>query len=147
MTIKKILAHQGIRFLFIGGCAALTHFLLLICFVQVMSITPAWANVLAFLGTFFVSFLGHYYITFETSKNHQNQGDSQHEHSSQRKKQFFTSMYRWLSSSVFGFLLNQGLFLLGLHLLGHQLYILTWLIATILVTLITFFLGKLWAFR
>lgn len=49
---------QALWFLAVGASAALVHFLVLVSIVNITTITPAWANVGAFLIAFMVSFLG-----------------------------------------------------------------------------------------
>ena len=46
-----------------------------------------------------------------------------------------------------GFMANQGLFVLGLYWFGERYYILVWLVVTTIITVMTFGLGKLWAFK
>jgi hypothetical protein len=42
---------------------------------------------------------------------------------------------------------NQGLFVLGLSWFGEGYYMLIWLVVTGVITVMTFTLGKLWAFK
>ncbi len=125
---------QTFWFLVVGATAALVHFLLLVVCVQLVHITPIWANVIAFLFAFVVSFAGHFHLTF-SSKDRSVKND------------WLTSLPKWFASSVGGFLLNQGLFVLGIHWLGDSWYALIWFVVTAIVTVITFALGKLWAFK
>ena len=46
-----------------------------------------------------------------------------------------------------GFMANQGLFVLGLDWFGERYYMLIWLVVTGVITVMTFALGKLWAFK
>lgn len=57
------------------------------------------------------------------------------------------SLIKWFLSSLLGFLANQALFLTGLHWFGQANYPLIWLIVTAMITVMTFALGKLWAFN
>lgn len=116
----------------VGAGAAATHFLCLVWWVQWAHVAPALANVLAFLAAFAVSFCGHWRLTFGP----QRQG-----------RAWQSSLWRWLLSSAGGFALNQLLFVLGLRWLGAAWYVPVWLAVTVLVTTVTFALGKFWAFR
>ena len=136
MTSSHSASSQALFFIIVGGAAALTHFIMLWLLVSHFAITPAWANVWAFLVAFVVSFLGHFYVTFRL----------QHAQTSS-KNTLLASLLKWFASSVAGFALNQGLFVLGLHVLGERYYLLVWFIVTALVTLMSFTLGKLWAFK
>lgn len=121
---------QAAWFVLVGAVAAGVHFLALLFWVQVMLVTPAWANVWAFLLAFCASFGGHYRLTFRQ----------------QRSASWWPSLWRWFVSSVSGFALNQLLFVVGLHMWGQGFYVWIWLLVTLLVTLLTFVLGKFWAF-
>lgn len=125
-------ASQAAWFVLVGTAAAGVHFLALVAWVQWVHLPPAWANIAAFIVAFGVSFSGHYHLTFKN----QRQGRS-----------WRSSVWRWLLSSALGFALNQVLFVLGLYWFGQAHYRAIWFIVTLLVTVLTFGLGKWWAFR
>lgn len=125
-------SHQAAWFLLVGAVAAGVHFLALTAWVQWAHRPPAWANIAAFAVAFCASFSGHYHLTFKT----QRQGQS-----------WRNSLWRWLLSSVLGFIPNQILFVWGLHWFGQAHYRIVWFVVTVLVTVFTFSLGKWWAFR
>lgn len=129
---SKAAAQQGIWFIFVGACAAATHFCSLFFLVQFQAIQPAWANVFAFLIAFIISFFGHFKLTFKTQIQQHN---------------FAHSLFKWFASSILGFIINQSLFMLGLEIFGTTYYIVIWLVITVLVTLCTFVLAKFWAFK
>ncbi|WP_434353979.1 GtrA family protein [Psychrobacter sp. HD31] len=128
MSVKK----QAFWFLAVGATAALVHFLILVICVQYFSIMPARANIIAFLFAFLVSFGGHFSLTFSDST---------------QRAHWLSSFIKWFVSSIGGFLLNQMLFMIGLNWFGNHLYAVIWFIVTLLVTILTFALGKLWAFK
>ena len=128
----KPIHQQGLFFLLVGGFNALVHFLSLIFFVQIVSIKPVIANIFAFIIAFIVGFTGHLKITFRTLAD---------------KADWRKSCAKWLISSVIGFLLNQALFTSGLYLWGAKYYIFIWIVATGLVTVLTFVLARFWAFK
>ena len=131
-------SQQALWFLAVGASAALVHFLILISVVNFTNISPAWANVVAFLLAFFVSFFGHFYLTFSQSST--NKAPQSWRHS-------LPILIKWFASSLLGFLANQSLFVLGLTWFGEGYYIVIWLIVTAIITVMTFALGKLWAFK
>ncbi|OXL26627.1 GtrA family protein [Psychrobacter sp. DAB_AL32B] len=136
---------QALRFLAVGASAALVHFLVLVSIVNFTTITPAWANVGAFLIAFVVSFLGHFYLTFKQA-DHSTE-NPQHHNGKKNSNKYLSALVKWFSSSAAGFIANQALFVLGLSWFGERYYILIWLIVTGVITIMTFALGKFWAFK
>ena len=136
--MTKVASRQALWFLVVGACAALVHFLMSVSIVSFTSITPAWANAMAFLVAFLVSFLGHFYLTFSQS-NYFSECQPWH--------QSLPVLGKWFVSSLAGFITNQALFLFGLNWFGERYYILIWIIVTGVITIMTFALGKFWAFR
>ncbi|WP_201526068.1 GtrA family protein [Psychrobacter frigidicola] len=141
---------QALWFLVVGASAALVHFLVLINIVGNTSISPAWANVFAFLVAFVVSFVGHFYLTFRQSTSNITNDAPTHTTIKPHhppKKSTLTILIKWFASSAAGFIANQGLFVLGLNWFGERYYMLIWLVVTGVITVMTFTLGKLWAFK
>lgn len=126
----KIISRQGILFGLVGTIAAAMHFCCLLLLVQHVQLKPVLANPLAFLCAFVISFIGHYHLTF-----------SQTQHSC------LQALWRWLCSALAGFALNQILFMAGIKCFGNQAYWWLWFIVTIIVTFLSFVLGKFWAFN
>ncbi|UJF24434.1 GtrA family protein [Suttonella sp. R2A3] len=123
-------AQQISWFAVVGVSAALTHVLCLWGLVDGLSWPPVWANIGAFCVAFLVSFFGHFLLTFRGMDT-----------------RWWASLIRWLLAAVSGFVLNQLLFILGLHLFGEAAYLWVWFVATAIVTLLSFVLAKFWAFR
>ena len=150
-------AQQALWYLVVGASAALVHFLVLFSVVSLTTTTPAWANVCAFLIAFVISFLGHFYLTFRHSSLNKYDTTvlSQSHKSTTRQPRIHTSKAnntlkaaaKWFVSSVAGFAANQSLFVLGLGWFGERYYLVIWLIVTGIITVMTFALGKLWAFK
>ena len=146
---------QALRFLVVGASAALVHFSVLVSIVNFTTVTPAWANVGAFLIAFVVSFFGHFYLTFkQPNTSHATNQNNPHfkshtinNNSENHKSKYLSALIKWFSSSTVGFIANQSLFVLGLRSFGEQYYILIWLIVTAIITVMTFALGKFWAFK
>ena len=143
IAMTKSASQQALLFLIVGASAALVHFLVLVSVVSFTATTPAWANVIAFLLAFIVSFLGHFYLTFRQSSDREYKSIA----SLDKKNSTLNALAKWFASSAAGFIANQGLFLLGLNWFGERYYILVWLIVTAIITVMTFALGKLWAFK
>ena len=123
---------QGLFFLIVGSLTALVHFLSLIFFVQVFGVHPNFANFFAFLIAFAFGFTGHFNFTFNSNG---------------QKSEWKSKLGKWFVSSVFGFALNQAIFVTGIYIFGKPYYIFIWSIATFLVTVCTFLLAKFWAFK
>ncbi|GAA0804086.1 GtrA family protein [Psychrobacter piscatorii] len=146
---------QTLWFLAVGASAALMHFLVLVSIVNFTTITPAWANVGAFLIAFVVSFFGHFYLTFKPShrSHNSNYSSSSFKRNSiksigtNHRSKYLSALIKWFSSSTAGFIANQSLFVLGLRWFGEQYYMLIWLLVTGAITVMTFALGKFWAFK
>lgn len=146
---------QALWFLTVGASAALVHFSVLVSIVNFTSVTPAWGNVGAFLIAFVVSFFGHFYLTFKQSNtSHETNQNSPHfksntikNNNKKRRSKHLSALIKWFSSSAAGFIANQSLFVLGLRWFGEQYYILIWLLVTGVITVMTFALGKFWAFK
>ncbi|MBI0129465.1 MULTISPECIES: GtrA family protein [Snodgrassella] len=126
----KSVSAQGIWFTLVGGAAAAMHFLCLVVLVRYAHFLPVLANPLAFLCAFVISFSGHYYLTFSLTRH-----------------TWFQALWRWLFSSITGFMINQILFMAGIHWFGNQAYWWVWFIVTLIVTVLSFILGKFWAFN
>ena len=146
----KSSSKQALWFLIVGASAALVHFLMLVSIVNVTTTRPALANIFAFLIAFIVSFIGHFYLTFrhpipDTIGSYPNQDNASASY--RTKTNTLQTLLKWFTSSAAGFALNQGLFVLGLNWLGERYYMLIWLVVTVIITVMTFALGKLWAFK
>ena len=128
MDMKKISA-QLIWFLLIGSAAAATHWLVAVVAVEFGNIRPAVANAIGWLIAFFVSFSGHYTLTFR----HQ-------------PKTLLAALWRFGCVSAAGFLINEVAFV---TLLQHTVLPYYWLLAIILISIaaLTFILGRYWAFN
>lgn len=100
MTKQKNLAEtcgQLMRFGVIGVLAAITHYCIAI-FLTSNDIAAGWANLVAFVIAFWVSYFGHRYFSFDV-------GDVSHQQ----------TLPRFILVAVFGFILNESLLLLMLH--------------------------------
>ena len=125
----KKMVREVVWFVAVGCAAAATHWLVAVACVDRAGLPPLVANVLGWLVAFFVSFGGHYRLTFR----HQ-------------RKELVTAFRRFFLVSAGGFLINElsYAFLLKATAVPYDL-----LLAAILVAIafLTFVVSRLWAFR
>ncbi len=119
---------QLFRFGIVGVCAALVNYFLVVLIVEQAHWHPLVANIVAYLIAFNVSYLGHRFWSF---------GHKQHDH---------TSLPKFFSISVSGFLLNEGFFALLLRYTTLH-YSEALIIAILMAALFTFTLSKFWVFK
>lgn len=137
MPIQRIY-HQYYKFIifcFVGGSAALVHLGGVFLLVEVCGLRPAVANVFGVLSAFFVSFLGHYKFTFHTAKM-ERKGTS-----------IYSALVKWMVVSLFGFSLNQLLYVYLLYELSSVNYFVLLFFVCAVIALITYLLGNFWAFK
>jgi len=131
MTNQKSLTEtlgQLMRFGVIGGLAAVTHYCIAI-YLTDQQVAAAWANLVAFIIAFWVSYFGHRYFSFDA-------GDLSHQQ----------TLPRFILVAVFGFILNESLLLLMLHF--TKISIALGLPFIIVITAIfTFILSRQFAFN
>ncbi|MBV6272942.1 GtrA family protein [Alcaligenaceae bacterium CGII-47] len=125
----KKLAEQIGWFVIVGCAAAATHWAFAVACVAFVGFSPLWANFIGWIIAFFVSFTGHYQLTFR----HQRAPLAQ-------------AAWRFFTVSALGFAVNEAAYavLLRLTPLRYDL-----LLALILIGIagMTFILGRFWAFR
>ncbi|HEY4714438.1 MAG TPA: GtrA family protein [Aquirhabdus sp.] len=131
MTKQKSLTEtigQLIRFGVIGVIAAITHYCIAIFLIS-KDMPAAWANLIAFVIAFWVSYLGHRYFSFDA-------GDVSHQQ----------TLPRFILVAVLGFILNESLLLLMLHFTKISMALgLPFII--ILTAIFTFILSRQFAFN
>lgn len=120
---------QLLPFAFVGLFSTATHLCLVALLVHFLQLKPLIANVMAYLVTVNISYLGHRYITFaKLGANRQ------------------LRLPHYLVISLIAFLLNEFLYFLFLHFLPFN-YFISLIIVIILVAIFTFVASKLWACR
>ena len=123
------LIKQLMRFGVIGVTAATVHFSIVVCLVETHTLTPLYANVIAFLIAFQISYWGHRSWTFAgTTTTHR------------------VAIPRLFAVGTSGLALNQSLFYFFLTF-AQLPYPLALLAVLTITPLITFTLSKLWVFR
>lgn len=119
---------QILRFTIIGTLAAAVH-LGMVALLAGLGIHPLVANIFGFASAFSVSYLGHRFVTFP-----------------ERRLRHLTSVHRFWWVALAGFALNEGLYALLLAVTKLH-YLASLFLVLLIVTPITFTLGRLWAFR
>lgn len=123
-----ILRTQLFRFGCVGCLAALVNMCLLYYLVTYYFIPPLWANAVAFVVAFQVSFWGHRYWSFSSSQ------------------QVGLSLVKFLLVAVISFLANESLYAFFLYHL-HFHYLISLICVLCVVPPLTFLFSKIWAFR
>lgn len=124
--ISRLMTMHAVKFLLVGGVATGTQFLLLILFVELLSIQEVVASASAYGCASIVNYLLNYYFTFNSNKSHK------------------TAFAQFIVVVAIG---------LGINTLSFSLFILFthYFIAQIMATLITlisnFLLHKYWIYR
>jgi putative flippase GtrA len=117
-----------LRFIAVGCAAAVTHFVTVIALVEWLQITPLVSNIGGWLLAFFVSFSGHFFLTF---RNHQNS--------------LARTLARFFVLSLFGFLVNESAY----HLLlqwSNVHYAIGLFCVLVGVAIFTYFVSRRWVF-
>lgn len=126
---------QAFTFGVVGAAAAGTHLLVLWLLRELAGVPPLAGNVVAFLVAFQVSFFGHHRWTFKAAKGHE--------------RRLARTYLRFFAVAVAtGFLLNEALYAVLLsfdRLAAHPVAVQA--AVQVAVAGVTFFAGKLWAFR
>ncbi|MAK55264.1 MAG: sugar translocase [Pusillimonas sp.] len=120
---------QLVWFVAVGCSAAATHWLVVVAFVSGLHTAPLLANVIGWLVAFSVSFTGHYLLTFR------------HQHAP-----LWQAVRRFFLVSALGFTVNEASYalLLSATTIRYDILLAFILIA---IAVLTFILGRFWAFR
>ena len=116
------------QFILVGGTAASIHLGVVVCLVELYSISPLQANLLGFFVSFCFSFLGQRFLTFRDSN-----------------KILRASIPRYFIVASSAFALNETLFAITLHYLMIPYYLALGVVV-LLVAVATYFASKYWAF-
>lgn len=115
-------------FVAVGAGAALTHLGVYVVTSHLLNVMNEWANVCGFTVAFFVSFLGHRYLSFRDNTT-----------------PFKTSLLRFLITAVAGFLTNESVFIVLLRQLDFNDWVALF-VAIAAAAAQTFTLSRMWAF-
>ena len=120
---------QLLQFVLVGGSAAATHLAVVGLLVSLGGMPPLWANVLAFLVAFVVSYNGHALLTFSAAQ-----------------ARGWPVVAKFFAVACLSFVANEALYYIALNWL-HWHYFWSLAIVLVLVAAGTFVLGKFWAFK
>ncbi|MEG2049236.1 MAG: GtrA family protein [Comamonas sp.] len=126
-TLRKL--PQLLQFVLVGGSAAATHLAVVGLLVSLAGLAPLWANVLAFLVAFVVSYNGHALLTFSESQ-----------------ARGWSVVARFFAVACLSFFANELLYYIALRWLHWHYF---WSLAGVLVLVAvgTFVMSKFWAFK
>lgn len=116
-----------IRFAIVGGGATLIHLVTAATIISYLTLSPLKANLIAFLLAFVFSFLGHYYWSFNSSRN------------------IFSSVFRFIIIALLGFLIN-NIILVLLLADGYLTELESIFISAMFVPFFTYLLARIWVF-
>jgi putative flippase GtrA len=119
-----------LRFGAVGLLAAAVHYWVVIGLVELTPLSPLQANFGGFATAFWCSYFGHRHWTF----------------ADHRADRAASSFFRFLTTALLGFFVNQAFFYLLLQHTGLPYFISLAIVVT-LVAVLTYFLSRLWAFR
>jgi len=116
-----------LRFATTGALATTTHICVALTLNEAVGVVPFWANFMAFLFAWPVSYLGNFFWTFETSSTHQ------------------WSVPRFGITSITGLVLSQSIVWISTEALGLSL---RWALVPVIfvVPLVSFLMSRYWAF-
>ena len=120
---------QLLQFVLVGGSAAATHLAMVGLLVSFSGMPPLWANVLAFLVAFVVSYNGHALLTFSAAQ-----------------AGGWPVVAKFFAVACLSFVANEALYYIALNWLHWHYF---WSLAAVLVLVAvgTFVMSKFWAFK
>lgn len=119
---------EALSFIFVGVSALLTHWLIVVLLVPLAGLHPLLANVVAFLVAFNVSYFGHRHLTFQAGERSHRQ-----------------TLPRFATVAASSFALNEAMYW-GLLQFTPLRYDIAMLLVLGSVAVLTYVLGKFWAF-
>lgn len=130
MAVERIrdflLSHELVRFLFVGGCATVSHFLILIGLVELAGASPVAASAAGYFCSAGLSYVLNRSFTFRSNAAH------------------LTAAPRFAAMVASGLTLNTVLFA-GFHaLFGH--YLLAQVVTTFFVVVFNYTVASRWVF-
>lgn len=120
---------QLLQFVLVGGSAAATHLAVVGLLVSLGGMLPLWANVLAFLVAFVVSYNGHALLTFSAAQ-----------------ARGWPVVAKFFAVACLSFVANEVLYYIALNWL-HWHYFWSLAAVLVLVAIGTFVMSKFWAFK
>ena len=120
---------QLLQFVMVGGSVAATHLAVVGLLVSLGGMPPLWANVLAFLVAFVVSYNGHALLTFSAAQ-----------------ARGWPVVAKFFAVACLPFVANEALYYIALNWL-HWHYFWSLAAVLVLVAIGTFVMSKFWAFK
>ena len=120
---------QLLQFVLVGGSAAAAHLAVVGLLVSLSGMPPLWANVLAFLVAFVVSYNGHALLTFSAAQ-----------------ARGWPVVAKFFAVACLSFVANEALYYIALNWL-HWHYFWSLAAVLVLVAIGTFVMSKFWAFK
>lgn len=117
-------------FVVVGCMAAAVHLGTVVALVSGFGWQPLVANIVAWLAAFCVSFSGHWHLTFPRSGS-----------------PLARAAQRFFLISLAGFIVNESMYAVLLHLTGTHWYAVVLFFVLVAVAAITYVLSSRWAFR
>ncbi|MDE2401067.1 MAG: GtrA family protein [Burkholderiales bacterium] len=117
------------RFVLVGIAAAAVHYMVALLINGVLGVPPAWANPLAFVTAFPVSYVGHRVFSFPQARLPHRQ-----------------ALPRFMTVAVSSFVGNQALLLVLLQQLAWPFWFALG-VTLVTVALATYVFSRYWAFR
>lgn len=118
-----------LRFGVIGGLAAITHYSVVMLLLHLSQLPLAYANLLAFIVAFWVSYFGHRHFTFQAQALSHRQ-----------------TLPKFVLVATLGFIFNESLLLISHQYLNISLSILV-VFAIFMTAIFTFVLNRFFAFQ
>ncbi len=118
---------QIIKFAIIGLSATAIHYITALICVEIFNLNVLTANACAYVGAVSCSYIGHTYVTFQTTHSKKNAS-------------------KFIVASVIAFLLSQVLlhFFTNFTHLNHRL---TFIFIVLSIPAFSFFINKFWVYR
>lgn len=122
------MTREALSFIAVGVCALLIHWLIVFLLVPLANLHPLIANLIAFMVAFNVSYFGHRQLTFRAQERSHRQ-----------------TFPRFITVAATSFLLNESIYWALLSLTSLR-YDIAMFIVLGSVAVLTYLLGKFWAF-
>ena len=127
----RTLAPEMLRFGVTGSLSTVVHFSSVLFLVSFIRFMPLSANIIAFLIAFIVSYVGHSKFTFPSGNEHSD---------------FNPALIKFFITATFSFILNESMYYYLIKV-GQLNYLLALAIVLGSVSIVTFSICKLWAFK
>lgn len=122
-----MLTRPAVRYIIVGGLGTAIHLTILALCVEWFGIDAVMGSIIGFVGALLVSYVLNHYWTFRSRRSH------------------LSSLYRYVTVSLFGLGLNTGMMYALIHILNIW-YFAAQLSVILVVPLVNFLLNSYWTF-